>query len=294
VPLWWYDTKKGVWIEEGSATVMDGVASGEVAHFTVWNFDMKFDNPGCIQLKVDPTWFAQEGYSFYKPLVVNASVTSPSPRAYNLTIRDTNANALYNLAPDSTVEFRINGVLQATVNAGGSWGGSLGLPQFPYDACKGSLTLGATPPTPVDGLLQGQVLRQHRTQHGGVSIQVDVGGSLLTTTTDAAGNFSLQVPARVVSVRASMPGYLPAQRASVSVTAGATVPLPAVTLLAGEVDGDASACITPADTGLIISGLDSTATSPDDPRDIDGDGKIDYPDLVLAATNGDVCGPLTW
>jgi hypothetical protein len=294
VPLWWYDTQKGLWIEEGLAIVKDGVASGDVAHFTVWNFDLKFDNPGCIQLKVDPTWFASEGYGFRKPLVVNASVTGQYRRAYNLSIYNTEANALYNLAPDSTVEFRIDGVLYATVKAGGAWGGRRGAPAFPYDGCKGSLTLDGKPPAAMDGLVQGQVLRQYRTNHGGVTVQVDLGGSFLTTTTDAAGNFSLKVPARVMSIKVSKPGYVPAQRTYVSVTAGATLSLPTVMLLAGEVDGDANQCVTPVDTGLIINGLDSTVSSPDDPRDIDGDGKIDYPDLVFAATNGDVCGPLTW
>jgi hypothetical protein len=145
------------------------------------------------------------------------------------------------------------------------------------------------------GAIAGRVLRQHRTDHGGVTVTVSVGGTQQGTATTAAdGSFSLQVPPGTVSVRASRLGYLPAERTGVVVTAGATAPLPEVTLVAGEVDGDASACITPLDTGLIISALGSAATPPDDARDINGDGTIDYPDLTLAADNGGLCGPMSW
>ena len=54
LPLWWYDQTKGVWIEEGSATVRDGVASGQVGHFSVWNFDISKTTPSCIRVTLDP------------------------------------------------------------------------------------------------------------------------------------------------------------------------------------------------------------------------------------------------
>jgi len=43
IPLWYYDTQKGIWVEDGLA-VLDTATntySGEVTHFTTWNLDAK-------------------------------------------------------------------------------------------------------------------------------------------------------------------------------------------------------------------------------------------------------------
>ena len=53
IPLWYYDTEKGAWIEDGSATydVATGRYIGTVSHFTTWNLDAKFDGAtfeGCV------------------------------------------------------------------------------------------------------------------------------------------------------------------------------------------------------------------------------------------------------
>jgi hypothetical protein len=39
IPLWYYDEAKGMWIEEGSATLIGNKYEGSVKHFTYWNFD---------------------------------------------------------------------------------------------------------------------------------------------------------------------------------------------------------------------------------------------------------------
>lgn len=54
IPLWYYDTKKGIWVEDGSATYDAATNSytGEVSHFTVWNLDKKFNGAalkGCVE-----------------------------------------------------------------------------------------------------------------------------------------------------------------------------------------------------------------------------------------------------
>ncbi len=43
VPLWSFDEAIGMWIEEGTATLQNGVYVGEVSHFSFWNWD--FDLP---------------------------------------------------------------------------------------------------------------------------------------------------------------------------------------------------------------------------------------------------------
>lgn len=67
IPLWYFDTLKGIWVEEGEATY-DAVAntySGTVTHFSTWNLDKKFDGAtlqGCIEDSEGQTVPAAEIY----------------------------------------------------------------------------------------------------------------------------------------------------------------------------------------------------------------------------------------
>jgi len=54
IPLWYYDTERGIWVEEGLATydALSNSYSGDVTHFTTWNLDRKFDGAeynGCVE-----------------------------------------------------------------------------------------------------------------------------------------------------------------------------------------------------------------------------------------------------
>lgn len=40
IPLWYFDEDKGIWIEEGSATLQGSKYVGTVSHFTPWNMDV--------------------------------------------------------------------------------------------------------------------------------------------------------------------------------------------------------------------------------------------------------------
>lgn len=42
IPLWYFDENKGVWIEEGRATLQNSVYTGTVTHFTPYNVDTPF------------------------------------------------------------------------------------------------------------------------------------------------------------------------------------------------------------------------------------------------------------
>jgi PKD repeat protein len=78
IPLWHFDPARGVWIEEGQGEVIElgnspsGYAvKATVSHFSTWNWDVKFDNPGSVNVRcVDE---AQQGVA----CSVVADVTLP-------------------------------------------------------------------------------------------------------------------------------------------------------------------------------------------------------------------------
>ena len=54
IPLWYFDTKKGIWVEEGSAkyNAKTKLYEGTVKHFTTWNLDAKSEKgsyTGCVE-----------------------------------------------------------------------------------------------------------------------------------------------------------------------------------------------------------------------------------------------------
>lgn len=294
IPMWWYDTARGVWIEEGQGTVQNGVATAQVSHFTVWNFDMKFPSPSCVKITASLAWWSSylSTYGVYPQIRV--TVPSPWYRVQTLPINNSGNHVIYNLANNINLMVEVLNPSTnqwdpyAIVNTGAPWGGT-GMPLLSqYNQCKGALTLNGAPTV---GKVVGQVRRQHRSLHGGVAVQVTLGSSTFSATTDNNGNFSVVVPAGSGSARASLLGYLSAQRGSVSVSAGATATLPLVTLLAGDVDGNN--CVNTADTGAINNAV-GTAASANDPRNVNGDTWIYYDDLGLASFNGGLCGPMGW
>jgi hypothetical protein len=285
VPLWWYDTARGLWVEEGMGNVVNGVATGQVGHFSVWNFDVKSVNPACIKLTVDPAYL----FTFPTPggkLQVKVTVPSPWYRVSTMTVTTPGPHALYNLPPNANVEFEIGGQPYALVNTGNAWGGT-GTPAYPYSSCNGSLHVNATPQV---AKVLGKVLRQYRTNHGGVTVTVKNGTTTVgTASTDASGSFSLQVFPGTVSAKATRAGYLYAEKSNVAVAAGGTVTLPTVTLPAGDMDDNG--CITWANDLMVIGNAIGMAASATDPRDINGDASINYLDLNLASANGGLCSP---
>jgi hypothetical protein len=42
IPLWFFDEATGYWIEDGEATLVDGVYVGDVSHFSFWNCDVPY------------------------------------------------------------------------------------------------------------------------------------------------------------------------------------------------------------------------------------------------------------
>jgi hypothetical protein len=289
VPLWWYDPVRGLWVEDGAGTVAEGMATGEVRRFTVWNFGIKFSDPACIKLTIDPVFYPGPVGG---PLKIRAKVPAPWFRDQTLTVDEPGTYVLYNLPANVTVEFMLSGTPYALVKTGAPFGGT-GIPPLPYDVCNGKLlNINGTPQT---ALIQGKVLRQYRPDHGAVTVRIHNNSSMLgSTATDAAGNFSLQVPAGTVSIIASRMGHLSAQHPSITLPPGETVTLPMVTLYGGNVDGDND--IDWADISAIepyVTDPPASATAADT-RDVNGNRLIDWDDVTKASANDGLIGPSAW
>jgi hypothetical protein len=58
IPMWHFDEAKGMWVEEGEGQVIASLRSpvllavhATVSHFSTWNWDFKFENPGSVNVK---------------------------------------------------------------------------------------------------------------------------------------------------------------------------------------------------------------------------------------------------
>lgn len=50
IPLWWFDEDKGIWVEEGEATLQGQAYTGQVSHFSFWNCDLPLESVyGCLK-----------------------------------------------------------------------------------------------------------------------------------------------------------------------------------------------------------------------------------------------------
>ena len=140
----------------------------------------------------------------------------------------------------------------------------------------------ALPPSP----LNGQVLAGKRQ----VTIKLfDASNTLIASvSTNPDGTFSLTAPAGRYSVLATASGFLSAQ-GLFTITDGNTTTLPAIHLLAGDIDGND--IIDPLDALTI--GMNYGAATPA-AADLNDDGVINFLDLELLAANYRRPGPITW
>jgi len=140
-------------------------------------------------------------------------------------------------------------------------------------------------PAPQDGTISGQVLAAKPVLVVLTNADESVAGSVLV---NPDGTFSLTAPAGTYTIFAGAIGFLSAE-GTVSVTDGGAITLPAITLLAGDIDNNN--VIDQFDAMTI--GMNYNAASPE-AADLNGDGVINVLDLELLAQNYRATGPLVW
>lgn len=111
---------------------------------------------------------------------------------------------------------------------------------------------------------------------------------VVSVTASTNGTFNLDAPAGTYTVVAVANGFLSSQ-GSTTLTAGNTSTMPTITLLAGDIDGNAVIDQFDALTiGMSYNTADPAAA------DLNNDGLINVLDLELLATNYRKTGPITW
>ena len=143
----------------------------------------------------------------------------------------------------------------------------------------------ATPTTSLNGTLSGQVLASKP-----VTVNLlNLDGSIASTVTaNPDGTFTLAAPAGTYTAVASSNGFLKAQ-ASVTLADGVSTTLTAITLPAGDIDGNN--VIDQFDA--ITIGMNYNAAEPS-VADLNNDGTINVLDLELLAGNYRKTGPIAW
>ncbi len=140
--------------------------------------------------------------------------------------------------------------------------------------------------SPVNGTATGTVILQGRTDNSGAQVTAWQAGSPITgDVTAAGGGYSLSLPAGTYSMTVSMASYLTEQVDNVVVASGGLTPLPDITLLGGDVNGDGTVDILDLSAIGAKYGLSSGDPGFDPAMDINSDDIINIQDLSLAAAN---------
>lgn len=137
--------------------------------------------------------------------------------------------------------------------------------------------------------VSGVVLLQGRSNHAGANISTTTGGNFQTVTA-SNGAFALTglTPNTVsYTIKASLPGYLDAIRATATYNPGNNT-LPTITLIGGDTTHDQQ--INILDLALIGGRFGSSNYQ----ADLNADGTVNILDLTMAAANFGKTGPRTW
>jgi hypothetical protein len=159
----------------------------------------------------------------------------------------------------------------------------------------GSVLDGSLVVTDPTGILEGTVDLQGRSDESGAEVCAWQGGvDIACTTTDAGGNYLIELREGSYDVEVEMSRYLDAEKTGQVVVAGGTTTLCQVKLLGGDASDDD--VINILDLSFMGYRFGSCVGDPDyDPRaDINNDGCINILDIVGAGVNFNETSPVPW
>jgi hypothetical protein len=100
IPLWYFDEVKGMWMEEGNATLSNGKYIGKVKHFSYWNYDSNLPSITAEFTLVDQNGNPLQGYNFslHNSNNTGAHGTTNS-NGWNSGLVEANATLTFNVYP---------------------------------------------------------------------------------------------------------------------------------------------------------------------------------------------------
>ncbi len=144
-----------------------------------------------------------------------------------------------------------------------------------------------------EGEVSGTVELQSRTDHSGATVTLwDGATAIATATTNAAGEYSLNVAPGTYEISVEMDSYLDGRKSGINVTIGNTTTVNSVQLLGGDVN--ASDCINIFDIAAIAGSFGNSVPPAPVNLDINGDGTINILDIAVSAGNYPQCEPIPW
>ncbi|GAB4563475.1 MAG: hypothetical protein Tsb0020_12630 [Haliangiales bacterium] len=288
IALWYYDEEQGLWIEEGQGVVIDGVAYGEVTHFSSWNFDIKFTNPGCLVLNVDAGGFGVE--------VLARIETKPEEEGVlpqgRVDLLENGENLLFNLTANTPINIFVPPDSETPLAGDFVSGPELdGVGQPTADQCPtADLNL-----ADLKAEIRGTVALEGRTDHSEVRVELRPppspdGDPVVKTNRDGSYVFSNVDPNRY-EIFINHPSYLAAHLAGdevIDAQSGTVAHAPCMQLSGGDIRGTDHA-IDGVDEDAFLEALIDPDAEP--LADINGDTKIDGLDEAILDGNRGKVGP---
>jgi hypothetical protein len=179
IPLWYFDEEKGLWVEEGNATLNGNSYVGEVSHFSYWNCDV-------------PTNFVRFNVTI---LDANGNPVIGAPVTIRLQSNPYTSGSGYTDSTGYTSGYiPANSALVLEVH--GMYYCSTPVYSQPFNTANSNLSLGViTLPAPLTATISGQLTdcTLQPVQNGNVMIIQD-NGWVHHFPTDNQGNFTITYP----------------------------------------------------------------------------------------------------
>ena len=144
----------------------------------------------------------------------------------------------------------------------------------------------------VDNLVNGTVQLQSRSDHSGVEVCADDGGTPICTFTNASGYYELSLPDGTYTIQVEMARYLDALKTGYSISSDVT--LPDLTLPGGDTNDDDMINILDLSFMGARYELSCGDTGWDARADINNDCTVNILDLSVTGGNYEESSPVPW
>jgi len=150
VPIWFYDSKTGIWVEEGIGKLAGDFYEAEVVHFSTINADFEFGTPACMRVHTDIT-------KIPIPFQLRVSIPAAAPVKVTTATIDDPLSVIVLLPENTDIKLEVldsagNPIQTATTTGHTNLTSSPASPAYDYASCTSDVTLTLVVP-PAGGLL---------------------------------------------------------------------------------------------------------------------------------------------